>query len=446
MATPLCPRDATPLALKADVLGPTTQAHVCPACAGVLVDWKHGQPFYQSLGLSLADLQTLVKEAQARPEDAPAPAACTSCGQGPMRPFVWKGVELDLCESCGASWLDRGELQRISGGKLGQGVGASSKKVAGIYEMLWDCRYCDAKELLGKTHRYCPGCGAPQDASARYFPPPGKETAASAQYDGVDRSCPACQTPNGAKSNNCRHCGSPLDGAQAVKRVAEPGSAAPAAAPPKAEASPKKRRWWLWALIGAVLSCCLCTGVSALWTEDATITVQGHEWSREIDVERLQPVKEEAWCDSTPSGAYDVTKRREERSTRQVRDGETCTTRDVDRGDGTFERRRECEPRYREESIYDDRCSFTIDRWKKTRTEVARGESLSPAPAWPTVRPGGNEREGPRRETYVLHLQGKDSKRHSCNVDLSKWQAIADGARKSIKMRVVTGSPDCDSL
>jgi len=33
------------------------------------------------------------------------------------------------------------------------------------YEMLWDCRYCGTKKLLGKTHRHCLECGGAKDAT-----------------------------------------------------------------------------------------------------------------------------------------------------------------------------------------------------------------------------------------------------------------------------------------
>ena len=45
------------------------------------------------------------------------------------------------------------------------------------YEMFWDCPYCGTAELLGKTHRHCPACGAAQDAEARYFPPEDRKVA-----------------------------------------------------------------------------------------------------------------------------------------------------------------------------------------------------------------------------------------------------------------------------
>lgn len=461
MAQTLCPRDGTPLTAQANVLGADTSAHVCPKCAGVLVDWKHGQAFFQSLGLTVADLQALVRQAQARPQKAEAPA-CTACGQGSMRPFAWKGVELDLCEACGASWLDRGELSRITAGKLGAdvkatGVAGERSRVVGIYEMLWDCPHCDAKELLGKTHRYCPNCGGPQDPSKRYFPPPGKETAASAQYDGADKLCPACQTPNGAKSHNCRHCGSPLDGAQEVGRVADRSSGAPKAPAPgakggKGAAGAKKTKWWVWALGAVALLCCGFSAVAVLWKKDVTVTVAGHSWAREIDVESMQAVSESAWCDSMPGDAYSVSRKREQRSTNKIADGETCTTRDVDRGDGTFERREECRTKYREEPVYDTRCYFTVDRWRKARTEKAQGQGTSPAPAWPSVRLArtgsslGAEREGSRRETYTLALKVQDGETYSCSVPFSKWQAVSDGTTKPIKVGVITRAADCDQL
>jgi hypothetical protein len=163
-------------------------------------------------------------------------------------------------------------------------------------------------------------------------------------------------------------------------------------------------------------------------------------------------VQDEAWCDSKPADAYDVSRRREQRSTRKVPDGEECHTRDVDRGDGTFERRQECRTKYREEPVYDDRCYFTVDRWKTVRTEKAQGSGTQPAPQWPQVRLGrtgqslGAEREGARRETYTLSLSGSDGKTYSCSVPFQKWQAVSDGTTRPLKVGVLTGAADCDQL
>lgn len=453
----LCPRDGTPLVATADVFGPKTSALVCPKCTGVMAEWKTAQAFFESLGLSLTDLQTMVGFAASKPRKS-EPLACTSCGKGAMKPLVHKGIELDLCEACGASWFDRGELQRISGGRLGARLETTAKptagensNVVGVFEMLWDCAYCDAKGLLGASNRFCPNCGAQQDASRRYFPPAGQELAAQNHaFDGADRTCPACSTPNGAKANNCRSCGSPLDGSQEVARVADRSSAAPrpAAQPVKKSGTSK----WPFLIGGVVLLLVALCLVAMLWKRDVPVTVASHAWERTIDVEQLRAVHESAWCDSMPSGAYSVSRSREQRSTRQIPDGQTCTTRDVDRGNGTFERRQECKTKYRDEPVYDDKCAFTIDRWQVSRTARAAGTGTSPAPTWPAVqlsREGnslGCERQGGRKETYSLSLSGKDGKQYSCSLPAARWGAIADGHSKVIPIGVLTSSPDCDKL
>lgn len=453
MATPLCPRDATPLTLTQDVFGPGTQAHVCPKCSGVQADWGTAEKFFTSLGLTLGDLQTLVRTSEGRKKNAES-LSCTACGKGAMKALVHKGVELDLCEACGAAWFDRGELQRISGGKLGANVlkqpgqvAGETGKVVGVYEMWWDCGHCDTKGLLGKSNRFCPVCGAQQDANSRYFPPEGKEVAANHDYEGADKSCPACQTPNGAKANNCRNCGSPLDGAAEVGRVADKSSAAPKVG----QAPPKKRNWALIAgvTIGVLVLFCL---VAMFWKKDVGCAVSSHSWERSIDIETLRAESDSSWCDSMPSGAYSVSRHREQRSTKQIPDGQTCSTRNVDRGDGTFERREECKTKYRSEPVYDDKCSYTIDRWKVTRTAKASGQGTSPEPNWPPVSLGrtgnflGAEREGARHESYTLHLTGDDKKSYTCTQAQARWASLRDGHKKVIPIGVITGSPDCDKL
>ncbi len=454
MTAPLCPRDATPLTLTNDVFGPGTKAHVCPKCSGVLVDWDTGQKFFTSLGLSLVDLQTMVGFAAGKPRTT-EPLACTACGKGHLKPLVHKGIELDLCEACGASWFDRGELKRVSGGKLGatlapaaQPVAGETSKTVGVFEMFWDCAFCDTKALLGKTNRFCPSCGAQQDAARRYFPPPGKEVATNHDFDGADKQCPACQTPNGSKANNCRSCGSPLDGAGEVNRVADRSNAAPK----PAQVAAQKKSKWPFIIGGVALVLALFCLVSMFWKKDVGVTVTAHAWERSIDVERMTAVSEDAWCDSMPSGAYSVSRSREQRSTKKIPDGETCSTRDVDRGDGTFERKQECRPKYREEPIYDDKCHFTIDRWKVSRTERAQGQGTSPRPEWPEVNLGrggsslGSEREGSRHEKYTLSLTGDDKKPYTCDVPVAKWNGVSDGHKKIIPIGVVTGAADCDKL
>jgi len=368
-------------------------------------------------------------------------------------------VELDLCEDCGAAWFDRGELPRLTGGAVGADLAPAApapgetSEVVGVFEMLWDCAYCGTRALKGASNAFCPQCGAQQDAARRYFPPEGQEAPANLAYEGADALCPACATPNGARAVHCRSCGSPLSGAAEVVRVADRAQGAPAPGQARSLAAPATgRRVWPYALAAVVVLACGALAAALLWKKDVGVTVVGHTWSREIAIEQLRAVPDSAWCDSLPGGAYAVSRSREQRSTRQVPDGQDCSTRDVDRGNGTFERKQECHTKYREEPIYDDRCHFTIDRWKVSRTARAAGQGTEPAPNWPPVnlsRTGnslGSEREGSRNEKYTLALMGDDKKPYTCTVGSAKWNGIADGHKKVIPIGVITGAAECDKL
>lgn len=451
-----CPRDGATLQQTAGVFGHETSAFSCPKCGGVQADWAVAQSLFASLNLTLSELQAAVKKAEAVPGRTD-PMPCPACSNGQLKPFRVKGVELDLCADCGATWFDRSELSRITKGRLG-GTHAeiaapalqANERVVGVYEMLWDCAYCDTKGLLGASNRFCPQCGAAQDADRRYFPPPGKEVASNHAFDGADVTCPACSTPNGVKAVHCRQCGSPLDGSVSVTQLTDRGSPAPAAMA-LASSTGRRRKWpWVVGVVGAMLvSFC---GVAKFWTKSANATVTSHRWSRSIDVEGMAARPDSSWCDSMPSDAYGVSRHREQRSTNRIPDGQTCSTRDVDRGNGTFERRQECTTKYREEPVYDDRCTYTVNRWQTIRTLNSAGQGLAMEPVWPAVKLGalgsclGCEREGPRHESYELTLEGPKHEPWSCKIPASKWQSLHDGESHEVKVSVILGSVDCSSL
>lgn len=379
----------------------------------------------------------------ARPPADGKRRTCPSCSR-PMTRFSLKGVELDLCSECGTTAFEPGELNRLTGGLFGRPVEGPKR---GVFEMLWDCEHCDTKNLLGKTNRYCPVCGAPQDPKRRRFPEPGQEVSVNTEYDGADASCPACSTANGAKAKHCRHCGSPMDGSAKVALKADQLNGRSVEAPKPATPEVKKRALWPFVLAAvAVLFCGFC-GVSMFWTKASTATVSGHHWARSIDIETFGPVNESAWCDSMPSGAYSVSRSKKQRSTNKVPNGETCNTRNVDRGDGTFERKQECTPKYRDEPVYDEHCDFKVDRWQKSRSLDATG-SLADAPSWPSVSGlrDGHERAGARHETYTVKLSGPKREDWSCDVSQAAWQALPEGKQVNVQVRVVTGGVDCSSL
>jgi hypothetical protein len=435
---PNCPRDGSALTPAAQGTSLGADALICPKCQGASCSPLGARWFLSELGLTQS-WPELVKAGEAQLKGGGSKLKCVRCGQG-CELLVLKGVELDVCNECGAAWFDGGEVQRLWGPKR-------PGQVVGVFEMFWDCAYCDTRALLGKTNRYCPSCGAPQDPKKRYFPPAGKEVRANTAYEGVDLSCPACQTPNGAKAKCCRQCGSPLTEAGRVALVQRQGGQQPASRP----AAPKPSSKWPW-LLGAAGALVLgLIIVAATWKKEVKVTVGAHAWERVIDIEQKRARSDSSWCDSTPSDAYAVSHKREQRSTRQVADGQECHTENHDRGDGTFEKREVCKTKYRSEPVYDDRCYYTVDRWEQAR-EVRASGALKDAPQWPEVSLAracsslGCEREGPHHETYTVKLTSSEQRPYSCDFPESRWQQLVEGKSYPMKVRVMTGGADCDTL
>jgi hypothetical protein len=357
---------------------------------------------------------------------------------------------------------------------------SGSREELGRYEMLWGCAACGTGRLLGLTHRHCPSCGAPQDPTRRYFPPEGEEIAVGDHpYHGADVRCAACDTPNAAAAAHCVNCGSGLDGAKTVGTRAEQGihaeDDAKAAAHEHAErrqaeresamrahalasgadpgpepAAPRGGRWKV--VVGVLVAVAVLLFVVFGWTREAALEVTGHRWARGIAVEELRAERDSAWRDSIPAGAYMVSNcRRDQRSVRQVPDGEDCSTSRVDKGDGSFSKVETCTPRYRAEPVYDTRCDYFIDRWVVVDEARTSGTALTPAPAWPPTPPTtgrglGARRPGRRTETYTALFKDAEGKDRDCALPEARWGALAVHSRWKGDVGVVTGALDCDTL
>lgn len=328
-----------------------------------------------------------------------------------------------------------------------------------VYEMFWDCRYCGQKKLLGLTHRFCAKCGAPQDPNARYFPPEDEKVAVHDHvFVGADVTCPACRHPMSRAATCCTNCGSPLTRGTEVQLRdpnAPPAPRAFHAPPPVAPTSsrPSKTKMVVGIVVALVSTLVVFLLVAVLWKKEASVVVSGHTWVRSIDVQTYGPVRKSDWCDSLPFGARELSRHREQRSTKQIRDGETCTTRKKDNGDGTYREVRECSPKYRSEPVYADRCDYEINEWRTTRTATERGSSVEDRPRWPVVtlaRSGtciGCEREGARSETYTVLVEDtKEKKTTECTYPEAKWASLANGTRRKAKVYVMTGKVDCSEL
>lgn len=345
------------------------------------------------------------------------------------------------------------------------------------FEMLWDCPGCGSAGLLGLTHRHCPACGAPQDPSRRYFPSDEQKVAVEDhRFVGVDRRCPACDTANAAIAAFCGGCGGPMDAAQAVgvraEQTAAGGSfeadsaakaraeaeaarvaerAARVAPPVAAPAGKSGSRLWVLGVVAGVVIVCGFLGWLLFAKTDATVEVSGHRWERVVEVETFATISDSAWKEAVPTDARNTACREEQRSTRSVPDGETCTDVRRDNGDGTFSVSQQCETNYREEPVYDTRCTYNVDRWTTGRSERADGSSLTPAPAWPEVviRGGsglGAEREASRRESYTARFVDPDGRELTCTLPEVKWAALAVGSRWVAPVGRFVDDIDCDAL
>ncbi len=362
-----------------------------------------------------------------------------------------------------------------TGGAPTPAPGYDRVEEAGTYQMLWDCKYCGTKKLLGLTHKFCPSCGAAQDATARYFP--SDEEAIAVQdheYTGADKKCGNCGTPNAAKAEFCTQCGSPMKDARTVslrseQTVAEgtafaadskaearkdfeaqkAGLTGAASTPPEEQSAPNKKKWYI---IGGVAGAAVVALIAGFFiSRSVDVRVESHNWERSVKIEAYKARSESSWCDAKPFDAYMVVSKREVRSYDKVADGETCDMVRVDKGDGTFKKERRCKTKYKDVPVYGEKCYYKVNRWSYERDITAKG-GLNDAVVWPAVniRTGnclGCERESGRSETFnlVLAQVKKPDKKHNCSYPEAKWRAIPDGAVKKIQVRMIGGAK-CDTL
>jgi hypothetical protein len=351
--------------------------------------------------------------------------------------------------------------------------GYSRVEETGTYQMLWDCKYCGTKKLLGLTHKFCPSCGAAQDVTARYFPSDDEAIAVTDhEYTGADKKCGNCGTPNAAKAEFCTQCGSPMKDAKTVALRSEQSTAEgtafaadskanakqdfeaqkaglTGAAPASTEPPAAKKKWYI---IGGVAGAAVIALIVGMFiSRPVEVKVESHNWQRTVKIESYKSHAESAWCDAKPFDAYMVTSRREVRSYDKVADGETCEMVRVDKGDGTFKKERRCKTKYKQVPVYAEKCYYKVNRWVHDRDITAKGGLNDPV-VWPAVniRTGtclGCERESGRSESFnlVLTQVKHPDKKHDCSYPEATWRAIPDGAVKKIKVRMIGGAK-CDTL
>ncbi|RZM82823.1 zinc ribbon domain-containing protein [Leptolyngbya iicbica] len=369
-----------------------------------------------------------------------------------------------------------------------------------VYEMLWDCKFCGQKKLFAKTDRTCPQCGASQDPSWRYFPSDAdKVEVKNYTFAGKDRICSACDSINAADQKFCIRCGAPMKGAeeastvpsrskrheerfatqnldllqeaQREQAIAQEMAKRQAMRHPRRArqrtqpAKPARRslgdRWMANKPVIIGGSIASVTGLGGLvgvvmysMTIPATVAVTGHDWQRRIAIEVYETRSDSDWQGSVPSGAYDVSCSTQQSGTRRIADGETCSTQQVDQGDGTFREESFCTTTYREEPVYDEHCTYKVDEWNVDEWVIAVGAGLSDEPMWPTVNIQpcsstslGCKRQGRSIETYTLQLVDVETnKSYRCDRPQSEWRTTPVGTQFEIEIGRFYDDARCHSL
>jgi hypothetical protein len=292
-----------------------------------------------------------------------------------------------------------------------------------VFQMLWDCRFCGTQKLLGVDHRFCPNCGAKQDPEWRYFPSEADKklvTDPKYVYHGADRLCPYCQQPNSAAAQFCVACGGDLSGAAEVvrRKAVIAGSAEDTGkaddlvlkrfqAEQAAAAKPKRSNPLpLIAILAAIIGFFAFLFVLANQRIPAELIVSDLEWTRVIEIERLNTLTGSGWRDQVPVGAYNVSCSLRDRPytvTERVQTG----VRRVDRGDGTFIEQPIYENRSRTEYRQEQFCNYMYDQWQRAREVRTRGGPDDPI-VWGATNLGAREREGSRQERLSVFFKRTD--------------------------------------
>jgi hypothetical protein len=187
------------------------------------------------------------------------------------------------------------------------------------------------------------------------------------------------------------------------------------------------------------------------WTKTVNVRLDHASWERTVNIEAFLPREQSSWCDAMPPDGYAVSRRPQVRSQRQIPDGETCNTRRVDRGDGTFQEKQECTPKYRNEPVYADYCNYTVNRWGLVRSIKTAGQTAPPF--WGEVRLNGAggqcqgcEREAKRQEILRLHFKSDEKKLYDCLVSPDVWISAKPGSPWTMKAGALLDNAHCDSL
>lgn len=246
------------------------------------------------------------------------------------------------------------------------------------YEMLWDCKRCGTKKLLGLTHRYCPNCGGPQNPKDRYFPDEAEKVEViNHAYYGVDVICFHCNSANSRKNSNCVNCGAPLTDGDDVEATLISKSPS-VIEKTNDKKSPFFKRHKIIKLITVVVGIVVgIAGWISLNTKEISAQISDYQWNTTVRIEEFKVVSSSEWADAIPSDAYNRVCYSKHHHDDKVVSGshQECSSRNVDNGDGTYREIESCKTvnEYESIPIYKSYCNFKINRWAFLKNRNASG-------------------------------------------------------------------------
>lgn len=315
-----------------------------------------------------------------------------------------------------------------------------------IREGRWDCDSCGTKGILGRELT-CPQCGRRRPEGVRFYLPDDAsavtdESLIERAEAGADWLCEYCGASNLATREVCKQCGAPRGESTAQEVREYESSEVPRSGEqplPSYQPPPPPPKPFPWAMVIGGVAALLLLGAAVAFflfrTTETTAEVTGFSWERAIEVEELREVQEEG--SSVPPGGR-LIREKETEVEEQVEVGtETYVCGKIDLGNGMFEDK-ECErpiyeTRYRTETTY----VYEIDRWLKDRTESESGTDKTPR--WPDFDLERDEREGPRTESYRLHLQDttKNDKNYTIDLKEDNWKEYETGELVTLKVNAL---------
>ncbi len=357
--------------------------------------------------------------------------------------------------------------------------------MARLVEGLWDCPYCDTKQIKGSL-RECQNCGRARDENTKFYLPSQINYVSEENSTRINRNpdwiCPYCNSLNSDSNSVCESCGSSrtsenLDYFSHKKKQEEEHRSQTeeyasddssdnsydnkfmsTILKPRSARS-KKKPWKIVISIFMVLA--LFTGlVLLLIPKNEQITITGFEWERFIRIERYQTIQESSW--TLPTEARLLYSKEEISHYISVIDHYETRTKQVEKqriagyeeyvsgykdlGNGYFEEiisKRPIyevyyeteyykEPVYVQQPVYQTKYYYEIDKWIYERTIESKGKDKEPY--WAEEILFDDERISEKIENYYIVGINKKDKVKKIKLSYEDWTNLEIG--QTVKLKV----------